>query len=318
MYPIARLLPAALFLLAAPFARADGGRVTGHTGDSFIERGSSVRGIDSSSIIYSGDTLRTNDNGRVQWTMMDDSSFAMLGDSKFKVDEFSTTGKAKAIFSLLKGGFRTITGLISKRAGDEYRVETPVATLGVRGTIYTAIFCKGGCDKYIADATERAKVQDGLYVKVEQGTVTIKNSKGSIEVHQGEVGFVPNDGSAPVIADASAAAFMNSARFNAELPLPSITLSPPTFSVPDPTISIRVQPSDTPPAPPNPPNPPVCPSSDPRCPPPPPVCPSSDPRCPPPVCPSSDPRCPPPVCPGDPSCPPPVCPGDPSCPGSPS
>jgi hypothetical protein len=42
----------------------------------------------------------------------------------------------KQITSLIEGGFRTITGLIAKREPNNYRVNTPTATIGVRGTDY--------------------------------------------------------------------------------------------------------------------------------------------------------------------------------------
>src|SRR3546814_15472343 len=39
-------------------------------------------------------------------------------------------------FRLLKGGFRAVSGLIGRVDHEEYRVSTPVATIGLRGTEY--------------------------------------------------------------------------------------------------------------------------------------------------------------------------------------
>ena len=54
-------------------------------------------------------------------------------------------GASRAFFSLLKGGFRSISGLIGKINHDEYRVSTPVATIGIRGTDYLVVICDSSC-----------------------------------------------------------------------------------------------------------------------------------------------------------------------------
>lgn len=40
----------------------------------------------------------------------------------------------RAFFRLLKGGFRAVTGAIGKLREEDYRITTPVATIGIRGT----------------------------------------------------------------------------------------------------------------------------------------------------------------------------------------
>ena len=40
----------------------------------------------------------------------------------------------RAFFRLLKGGFRAVTGAIGKLKEEDYRITTPVATIGIRGT----------------------------------------------------------------------------------------------------------------------------------------------------------------------------------------
>ena len=46
--------------------------------------------------------------------------------------------------SLIRGGFRALTGFISKRAPDAFRINTSVATIGIRGTEFDARLCEGG------------------------------------------------------------------------------------------------------------------------------------------------------------------------------
>jgi hypothetical protein len=48
------------------------------------------------------------------------------------------------IFDLLKGGLRTVTGLIPKRDVNSARIHTPSATVGIRGTEMDMRLCKDG------------------------------------------------------------------------------------------------------------------------------------------------------------------------------
>jgi hypothetical protein len=64
-----------------------------------------------------------------------------IDDYKFPVKEKSSVGKS--VMKLIEGGFRTITGVIAKTNPRDYKIQTPVATIGVRGTDY-AVYIKGG------------------------------------------------------------------------------------------------------------------------------------------------------------------------------
>lgn len=248
MNPLARILSAALLALAMPVVHAedtDGDRVR-VGGEARLERGAQTLEIGPLTRFLPGDTVNTGDTGRVQWAMPDASRFNVLGGTRFKVEEFSKSDRPRAIYSLLKGGFRTLTGLISKRAGYVYKVNTPVATLGVRGTKYLAIFCKGTCDKYASAAT--GKIEDGLYAKVDEGTVIITNANGSIEIGAGAFGFVPADGSAPkLVGGARLAAFFAVVELDFDILLPGISVPPPPFELPDPSLPPRIEPPDIPP-----------------------------------------------------------------------
>ena len=42
------------------------------------------------------------------------------------------------LFNFIRGGMRTVSGAIGKVNRNNYRVQTPVATIGIRGTSYAA------------------------------------------------------------------------------------------------------------------------------------------------------------------------------------
>ncbi|MFT7133476.1 MAG: hypothetical protein ACI81O_002192 [Cyclobacteriaceae bacterium] len=94
----------------------------------------------------------------------------------------------RANFSLQKGGFRTMTGLISKRDPKAYRVATPSAVIGVRGTNYSARLCAADCG---------ADVDDGLFIGISEGAGSITNNGGELELGKNEYGFAADFNTPP-------------------------------------------------------------------------------------------------------------------------
>jgi hypothetical protein len=130
--------------------------------------------------INAGDTIQTMD-GRAQLRFSDGGYISLQPNTRFKVEEFSFNGKAdgseKGFFSLVKGSLRAITGAIGHTNKNAYRVNTPVATIGIRGTEYLAQY------------------DTKLLVKVGDGAVYLLNDNGDLILYKGQVGEVggPND-----------------------------------------------------------------------------------------------------------------------------
>lgn len=102
---------------------------------------SEERNLQKTSVIYLHDVLTTGDQSEAQITFTDNSSVTFYPNTKFVVDKYAFAKKKKGsvgsyVGNLIQGGFRTITGLIAKENPDDYQVNTPVATIGVRGTDY--------------------------------------------------------------------------------------------------------------------------------------------------------------------------------------
>lgn len=88
---------------------------------------------------------------------------------------------SRAFFKLLKGGFRAVSGLIGKIEHNEYRVTTPVATIGIRGTDYLLVLCDLACnsDPVLQDSLpEGSSADGGLVVGVISGGVFVANEAG--------------------------------------------------------------------------------------------------------------------------------------------
>jgi hypothetical protein len=140
--------------------------------------------------ISNGDTIRTGDGGRAQVRFSDGALISLQPTTEFRVDnyEFSNqpTGQEKGFFSLIKGGMRTITGLIGRSNRDNYKVTTSVATIGIRGTEYTAGLNSGG---------------DELIVHAGEGLVEVCNSTGCVLLAAGESGSVQGKNEKPKRTD---------------------------------------------------------------------------------------------------------------------
>lgn len=133
-----------------------------------ISMGNKERALDRASIIYLHDTLITDTNSQAQIVFTDNSLMTFKPNTRFEIAQYSYTpenkkGVGKYIMNLIEGGFRTITGLIAKGDPNAYQVNTPVATIGVRGTDY-AVYVSGG----------------QLYVGYYKGKPCVKNGSGTL------------------------------------------------------------------------------------------------------------------------------------------
>lgn len=154
----------------------------------------STRILSMKSEVIPGDTLGTQKDSYAQIKFTDGAMITMKPNTQFTVAAY-TFVEAKpqedsAVFSLLKGGIRAVSGLISKR-GDEdaYKMNTTTATIGIRGTIFDVDDCKtGACKKEGASGDD--KHEPGVYVSVRDGEVRVSNSAGSLNISAGQFGFI--------------------------------------------------------------------------------------------------------------------------------
>lgn len=177
-------LIAALITAAFPLtSHAAVGRVEFAVGGvNALGQDGSTRSLTKGGEINNGDTIQTID-GRAQIRFSDGGYISLQPNTEFKVEDYSYSGKSdgseKGFFSLVKGGLRAITGAIGHTNKQAYRVNTPVATIGIRGTEYLAQF-------------NNAR----LLVKVGDGAVYLVNAAGDIVLYKGQVGEA-GDGSKP-------------------------------------------------------------------------------------------------------------------------
>lgn len=86
-------------------------------------------------LVYLGDVVQTGADGRLGINFTDGSSFNLSSNAHMTLNEFvyDPHGKSNStLFNLTKGTFTFVAGNIAK-TGD-MKVDTPVATMGIRGT----------------------------------------------------------------------------------------------------------------------------------------------------------------------------------------
>ncbi len=131
-----------------------------------LQRGAHVR---------SGDLLITHD-GIAQLRFVDGAIMSLQPATEFRIDDYRFAGRQdgseRGFFSFLKGGMRVLTGLIGHRHRDSFRIQTPVATIGIRGTGFTM------------------RMLDRLRVTVTSGSVALFNDAGALVLDSGETGLV--------------------------------------------------------------------------------------------------------------------------------
>lgn len=98
--------------------------------------------------IFTGDTIKTNKKSSMRIVMVDQSLLSLKPESVLKIADykfsFAEKEKDAMALDLLKGGMRAVTGIIGVRSKRKYKVKSPTATMGVRGTAMEIIIDDNG------------------------------------------------------------------------------------------------------------------------------------------------------------------------------
>lgn len=153
-------------LLGIPSAwAADAGRVLLAGGNAVAVRGNQTIPLARDSIVQEKDVLRTGPGGSLQVRFSDESLLSLRENSELSVDNYRFEGREDGnemiVFRLVKGGLRTITGLIGKTNHRNYSLRSVTSTIGIRGTDYAATLCQGDCRN-----SDGSPASDGLYGRV--------------------------------------------------------------------------------------------------------------------------------------------------------
>ncbi len=179
--------------------------------------------------VEEGDTLVTEKNTYAQIKFIDNSEVTLKPGTTFKIEGFSfDDGKPdgdSATLNLVKGGLRSVTGLLGKRNKEKFALKTPTATIGIRGTTFVADYIEPTEAQLAAQvaytmastaaldgsAMPIAPLQlaqappvntglaPGLYVHVIDGQINLSNKGGTQNFAAGQFGYTASQVKPPVV-----------------------------------------------------------------------------------------------------------------------
>ncbi|MBL6749965.1 MAG: hypothetical protein ISP90_05550 [Nevskia sp.] len=169
------------------------------------------RALAKGSAVYSGETIQTGPQSYVLINFSDQSTTMLRPSTQFVIEKYQFNGGAAggaaapaapaapaasglaplqttvekapeaSFFRLLKGGLRVVSGLIGHADYSHFRLSTPVATMGIRGTDFIVATCEGECqaDPEVIKSVPAGSSTNGAVVSGSyNGTITVTSITG--------------------------------------------------------------------------------------------------------------------------------------------
>ncbi len=170
------------------------GYVTSSQGSVEAQRDGKTRLLAKGDPVCVGETLVTGHSGQVQLRMTDEALVAIRSQTRLKIDRYTYTGGNKdgSLLALHQGALRMVTGKIGHAYPQNDLIQTPTATIGVRGTDHEAVVILPG------DAGGYAP---GTYDKVNSGITFIRTEKGEVDIHPAQVGYTGSEREFPILLE---------------------------------------------------------------------------------------------------------------------
>lgn len=145
--------------------------------------------------VMEGDTLKTEKNTFARIKFVDGGEVVLRPETVFKVDAYNYNSapeqknRDNILFSLIKGGLRSVTGMLGKRNPERFKMNTSTATIGIRGTHFGVLLCNNDCANI--PTISGLPPENGLHTDTAQGSTIVSNAAGSIEVPAGTFSHTP-------------------------------------------------------------------------------------------------------------------------------
>jgi hypothetical protein len=131
--------------------------------------------------VLEGDTITTLSSSEVHLNMVDGASFIVRERTRVRITEYVADGGGgdKSLMDLAEGALRAITGWIGAYNRSNYRIRTPLVTIGVRGTDHEPT--------HLLEGDPRG--QPGSYDKVNEGRAFMESKQGTVEIPANTAAF---------------------------------------------------------------------------------------------------------------------------------
>ena len=126
------------------------GMVVASRGEVLALSNGGSRELKQGDFIYVNDEIITSNRSFAVLQFEDGAKVTVRPDSTLIIEAYIYNGDGgdEATLSLVEGGLRVITGAMAKSNPENYKVRTPVALMGVRGTEFSIFLCGDSiCDE---------------------------------------------------------------------------------------------------------------------------------------------------------------------------
>lgn len=182
-------------LISTAFVWSSIGYVGAFKGSATIARSSSTLDVKNGISLKVKDKIMTSEQSRVQVILNDNTVVTIGSNSTFTFDayKFGTKDDSEVKMHIERGFFRSVTGKIGQLAPERFKVKTASATIGIRGTDFSAqvsedketITCyKGRVDVFVNNTSFR--VDAGMLMDITHGNVELK--KISVDKNKKDMG----------------------------------------------------------------------------------------------------------------------------------
>lgn len=191
--------------------------LTGH--GSALGSDGRARKLQRGDKLYSGDIVNSGADSYLNMHFRDGGYILLQPNTRFQIEAYNAGPTApanaasqsaaapsaqaqadapRAFLRLLRGGFRAVSGVIGKGRSDEFRVATPVTTIGIRGTDYLVILPTAleARDPVFSASNPKISAKGGVLIGVIKGGVFMRNADGrQMDVAEGQYAMTLKNGS---------------------------------------------------------------------------------------------------------------------------
>ena len=132
--------------------------------------------VEKGQTLVNNATITTGPQSFAALKFEDGTAVLLKENTSFQIQNYTYNPRApenaNALFNLVRGGLRMVTGLVTSRNRDALKVATPLATIGIRGTEFIA------------------ELVNPLYIQVINGVISITNGAGTVLFSIGQTAVV--------------------------------------------------------------------------------------------------------------------------------
>lgn len=203
-------LCATLVLALSSVAVAASGKFQFVSGDVRVQtKTGDILTVKKGSEVNEGDVIFSGSPALAQLKMDDGGTLVVRPNTRLTIATYrfngTEDGTERATYRLDRGSVRAITGQIGKTNKQNYLIQTPTASIGVRGTDHEPAFIPKDEDGYLG-------AKPGTYDKVNTGETYIETKGGLVVIKPNLVGYAEDELSVPTILPTMPSFYNRSAR----------------------------------------------------------------------------------------------------------